>query len=1817
MADFFEHLLGELKSGRLSREAALALLAERGARRDPAPESNPARLRGEPLLTTETWHPADPGSGPARAIRRVVCVVDARSEGVIARAFAAAAPGIEATFLPIAGLDAEAVAGGEIDYAGMRAALAGAFAALGEGRDPVDAVVHLPTPSVPANAASIETALALLQGLHDAGFAWHRLLLCAAHADAASRSHAEALIAIERTLRVIAPDKVATVMVSGTLPGDAAALETHVGRIVAELGAPHPESACHEAGRRHALRSKPAAAMTRPMRLRQGGTYLVTGGLGALGRIFADHLARAFRANLVLVGRSEPDGAAAGMLDRLRADGIQAVHERLDVADVDALRACIARARARFGGLHGVIHAAGVEGRGQLFDNDIDRIRRVLRPKVAGTLALEDALRDCPELDFICCFSSNAAVLGDFGSFDYAIANRFQMAHAQYRAEPSAPLRLAIGWPFWDADGMGSDGDAERTRLYLDSSGQRPLEPRLGVKLFELMMRGDGGFCLALYGDLPRLRALLASLESGRVPASQVEPQVESQIEADTGPPSAPPKARPRAALRGLDTARCVELELGEQIGELLKLSPDRILPRQNLADYGFDSIQMSRWARQISRHYGIEITPAVFFSHPSLSQVVEYLLAHHGDRLRAFYAEAQPIEAAALAHERPRTGESSSAVGTAGTPVRSPDSPETGVAGTAAAAARSEAREEAIAIVGISGRFPQARDTDALWRILSEGRDAITEIPVDRFDWRPLCEAAGDAPRSVSKWLGVLPGIDEFDPLFFDMSPREAETTDPRQRLLLQEAWHALEDAGYGETGLRNDRIGVFVGVEQGEYQFLVGSRGTLTGNHDAILASRLSYALDLQGPALAINTSCSSGLVAAHQACLSLRAGECDAAIAAAVNLVLTPNVYIGMSGAGMLSDTGRCHVFDERANGMVPGEAVVALVLKRLSRANADRDPIHAVIAGSGINYDGRTNGITAPNGAAQARLIRETCAKAGVRPQDIDYVVAHGTATRLGDPVEVGALDQVFRTDEKRQYCALTSTKSNLGHTFAASGLVSLVCLVLALKHRIIPASLHCEQPSDYIDWPNSAFYVNRANRPWPRSEGRPRLGAVSAFGMSGTNAHMILREPGAPAPTAVATAPLRLLALSATSDSALRQRIEDLLAWLRAESPDADALSAVSHTLLAHRSHFAHRCAIVAEDAEQALSLLEAALDAVRNPSIVRGKVAADFEERPALAKYADGILRTLPSLESDRAAYRESLVALADLYVQGYRLDWRALYPAQPPIRVRLPLYPFSRQRYWCDPQTASPMPPAADAAAMPGRAPDDADGSASTSVVQAGMQWLAPAWEAVETAQLATDAGSAFAIPSARPLVVGGGVIARDSVSGSYPRAVFAEADAGAEALSAMIESHPDIDHVIWIAPQTPIDADEALIAAQRDGVVALFSLIKTLLAHGYGARRLAWTVVTFRALEVDRGAELEPVHAGAHGLIGSMVKEYPQWAARVLDLNSDADWHGCRWAHVPADARAHPWACRHQRWYRQSLVAVRKPAAPSATPALPRGVYAVVGGAGHVGTVWTEHAIRETGSQVVWIGRRPLDDRIRAAIDRLSAFGPAPEYLVADAADPAQLTAAKAEIVRRHGRVDGLVLSSIHLDPRPLEQMDEAHLHAALRAKLDVGIHAVGAFSDEPLRLLVFFSSVISFVRNPLQSGYAAGCAFSDAYARMMRQRFAATGGPAVKIVNWGFWNRQENLELDGFAKMAQMGIGLIDPVDGMAALDYLLDAPLDQMGVVRTTKPTLIEGMSPKAAYELQSRHAPPDMADLQARVRAAAKHHQARIAQRSDT
>ncbi|MFD2408223.1 SDR family NAD(P)-dependent oxidoreductase [Azorhizophilus paspali] len=674
-----------------------------------------------------------------------------------------------------------------------------------------------------------------------------------------------------------------------------------------------------------------------------------------------------------------------------------------------------------------------------------------------------------------------------------------------------------------------------------------------------------------------------------------------------------------------------------------------------NLADFGFDSISLAEYAGLLSRHFSLKLTPELFFSHSTLAKVAVYLLAQHRQAVEAYY-RSEVINA------------------TDQSPM-----PATGVA--------SMSDASTIAIIGISGRFPGARNTDELWRLLVEGRDMVSEIPADRYDWRDYYgDPREDPGKTTCIWMGSVPGIGEFDPMFFEISPREAKTLDPRQRLLLQESWNALEDAGVGPRHLEAQRIGMFVGVEEGDFQRLA-SEESLTSGHNGILASRLAYFLNLTGPTMAINTACSSALVALHQAALSLRNNECEMAIVAGVNLIFSPDAFIGMTQAGMLSPDGKCFTFDRRANGMVPGEAVCCVVLKALAWAEAEGDRIYGVLRGSGINYDGKTNGITAPSGVSQQRLLEDVYRRAGINTETVEYIVTHGTGTQLGDPVEINALNDAFRGN-KPGHCALTSTKTNFGHTFAASGLVSVISLLLAFRHETIPASLHCEQENDYIRWRQSPFYVNKTNKAWPRA-GRDseRLGAVSAFGMSGTNAHVVLESYSCEGDSSPFRRPCYLLVLSAKTAEALREKVEQLSAALEQGGYRDNQLPSISYTLLEGRHQFRHRLALVAADLEEALYSLQQYLAGERRPNLFAGKVDREFSAQKTTGRYINQLLDD--SCNAGEGEIRELLFGLADFYRQGYDIDGRRLFVAAQqgahvvPSRLPLPGYPFAREHHW------------------------------------------------------------------------------------------------------------------------------------------------------------------------------------------------------------------------------------------------------------------------------------------------------------------------------------------------------------------------------------------------------------------------------------------------------------------------------------------------------------------------------------------------------
>ena len=464
---------------------------------------------------------------------------------------------------------------------------------------------------------------------------------------------------------------------------------------------------------------------------------------------------------------------------------------------------------------------------------------------------------------------------------------------------------------------------------------------------------------------------------------------------------------------------------------------------------------------------------------------------------------------------------------------------------------AESEDRHhEPIAVIGLSCRFPGAPSPAAFWQLLQRGDDAITEIPGERWNKAEFFDPNPDTPGKMYVWQGgFIEDVDQFDPQFFGIAPREAVSMDPQQRLMLEVVWEALENSGQAPSRLVGSETGVYIGISTNDYMQLGAGGGAVeeidaytgTGAAASIAAGRLSYILGLFGPNFPVDTACSSSLVALHLACQNLRSGDCRTAIVGGVNLILAPQTSVYFCKVRALSPDGRCKTFDAAADGYVRSEGCGVVVLKRLSEAQADGDRILAVIRGSAVNHDGRSSGLTVPNGASQEALLRRALANAQLTPADVSYVEAHGTGTPLGDPIEIQALGAALGQGHSAQNPLLVgSVKTNIGHLEAAAGVAGLIKVILALQHRQIPAHLHFQQPNPYIAWNELPLEIPGELRDWQPVNGK-RVAGVSSFGFSGTNAHVVLEE----APTETVRAaqyerPLHLLCLSAKSEAALKQ-----------------------------------------------------------------------------------------------------------------------------------------------------------------------------------------------------------------------------------------------------------------------------------------------------------------------------------------------------------------------------------------------------------------------------------------------------------------------------------------------------------------------------------------------------------------------------------------------------------------------------------------------------------------------------------------------------
>ncbi|MFD8854409.1 beta-ketoacyl synthase N-terminal-like domain-containing protein, partial [Streptomyces sp. NPDC059604] len=925
--------------------------------------------------------------------------------------------------------------------------------------------------------------------------------------------------------------------------------------------------------------SSNSVAGERPV-LDPSGAVLITGGTGELGRAVAGHLVRVHGVrHLVLTSRRGQEAPGAEeLLAELTAAGAETVRlVACDVSDRDQIAAVLADTNTGTGidtgtgtgderPWTGIFHLAAVLDDGVLSAQSPQRLARVWAPKATGARHLHDlSLELGLDLAAFVLFSSAAGVLGGPGQSNYAAANACLDALAVHRRALGLPA-TSVSWGLWQQAGTGLTADLGRAELArLRRMGIGALTPTQALTALDAALVRTDAHLVPVKFVLDAFRR-----EDGHdVPALLRGLVRAPRRRADATATAGPSGLRDRlAALPGAERPALLVQIVQREAAAVLGMSDSGAIGKEQVfKDLGFDSLMAVELRRRLSAETGTQLPSTLAFDHPTPAAVAALLL----DRLSL----------------SGRADESSPAA-----PVRR----------------EGTTSDDPIAIVSMACRLPGGVTTpEEYWTLLAEGTDAIGPLP-SRWDGLDLYDPDPDAVgKSYAREGGFIDGVEDFDATFFGISPREALSMDPQQRLVLETAWEALERAGIRPDSLRGSATAVYVGTMGSDYddrnggalQNLNGYVGT--GNAASVISGRVSYTLGLQGPAVTVDTACSSSLVALHLAAASLRQGECELALVGGVTVMSTPATFVEFSRLRAMATDGRCRSFSAAGDGAGWSEGVGVLVLKRLSAAERDGDRVLALVRGSAVNQDGASNGLTAPNGPSQQRVIRDALAASRLAPADIDAVEAHGTGTDLGDPIEAGALAEVFGSHR----LFLGSAKSNLGHTQAAAGIVGVMKMVLALQHETLPRTLHAEEPSPHIDWAASGLTLLQEARPWPHEEGRTRRTGVSAFGIGGTNAHVVLEEapqqrvdapsgePGAVPVSASASASVGAwpLLLSGYDEEALRAQAGRWADWLAGH--DGAPLSDMVRTAALHRTHLPARASLDVADRSEAVRALSA------------------------------------------------------------------------------------------------------------------------------------------------------------------------------------------------------------------------------------------------------------------------------------------------------------------------------------------------------------------------------------------------------------------------------------------------------------------------------------------------------------------------------------------------------------------------------------------------------------------------------------------------
>ncbi|GER89941.1 hypothetical protein KDW_41030 [Dictyobacter vulcani] len=1023
---------------------------------------------------------------------------------------------------------------------------------------------------------------------------------------------------------------------------------------------------------------------------KDNGIYLISGGAGGLGLLFAREIAHKVRnAIVILTGRSPLDTIKQDQLQKLAMSGARVSYRQTDMTQKEAVYDLIKDIQQEYGVLNGIIHSAGIIKDNFILKKNRAEVQAVLAPKVVGLVNLDEASKDIL-LDFFLLFSSGAGTVGSAGQADYAMANAFMNAYSEQRnSQVQLNQRhgrtLSISWPLWKDGGMHVDAETEK--MLTRDTGMIPMTLASGMRALYQGWSSGKTQVMVVEGIVTQIRAFLRQMTTH--PSTQSDGWRAAQL------PSGEVLQKPAEN----ELQERAENYFKNLLSSTIKLPAERIEADAPMENYGIDSIMIMHLNNQLEKVFG-SLSKTLFFEYQDIRALTAYFLEAHSAKLTEVLGiqeevaattrgeasattahEIEPLELVANSRKHFRPG---------ALPAQVLEVPK-------------ERLDAGIAIIGVAGRYPQAENILEFWKNLRDGKDSIIEIPAERWDHSLYFDEEKSKPgKTYSKWGGFIADVDKFDPHFFHISPREAKLMDPQERLFLQCVYETLEDAGYTRDNITLQKgfdlggnVGVYVGVMYEEYQLYgaqeqaLGRALALAGNPSSI-ANRVSYFFNFHGPSMALDTMCSSSLTAIHLACQSLRNGECEVAIAGGVNVSIHPNKYLMLGQGNFVSSKGRCESFGQGGDGYVPGEGVGALLLKPLSKAIEAGDQIYGIIKGTAINHGGKTNGYSVPNPNAQADVVKRALKAAKVHPREVSYIEAHGTGTSLGDPIEITGLSKAFAEDtHDKQYCAIGSAKSNIGHCESAAGIAGITKVLLQLKYGQLAPSLHSSVLNPHIDFVNTPFKVQQERGEWKRPlveidgemRERPRIAGISSFGAGGGNAHIVIEEYRSNAEIENDVrqfSPTRnepvLIVLSARNAEQLQKRAEQLLVALHEGKYVEKDLSRIAYTLQVGREAMEERLALLVES----LAGLEEKLKA-----FIAGKESIENLYRGQIKQYKDILAAFLADEDMGQTIdvwiRKRKYTRLADLWVKGLHIDWTRLYGEARPRRLSLPAYPFAR----------------------------------------------------------------------------------------------------------------------------------------------------------------------------------------------------------------------------------------------------------------------------------------------------------------------------------------------------------------------------------------------------------------------------------------------------------------------------------------------------------------------------------------------------------